>query len=63
MKFKNTFFKTLRSAIFLIALFLVMPQRSMAASKPGDLDIGLKWNCDDLKIRWEKKMAAFLLIL
>ena len=59
MKLTNTFFRVLKSAIFLIALFLVMPQRSMAASKPGDLDIGLNWNCDDLKIRWEKKMAAF----
>ena len=63
MKLTNTFFRVLKSAIFLIALFLVMPQRSMAASKPGDLDIGLYWQGDDLKIRWEKKMAAFYIDL
>lgn len=59
MKFKNTFFKTLRSAIFLIAMFLFAVSQDVYASDPGDLDIGLNWNCDDLKIRWEKKMAAF----
>ena len=59
MKFKNTFFKTLRSAIFLIAMFLFVVSQDVYASDPGDLDIGLNWNCDDLKIRWEKKMAAF----
>ena len=63
MKFKNTFFRTLRSAIFLIAMFLFALPQVAVASNPGDLDIGLNWNCDDLKIRWEKKMAAFYIDL
>ena len=62
MKLTNTFFRVFKNAIFLIALFLAMPQWSMASS-PGDLDIGLYWQGDDLKIRWEKKMAAFYIDL
>ena len=50
-----TFLRTLRNAIFFIALFLfVVPQKSMA------YDIGFgSWNNDDLTITWDKERAAF----
>ena len=55
MKFKNTFFKTLRSAIFFIAIFLIAVPQELKA-----YDIGFQnWNNDDLSITWNKERAAF----